>query len=182
MTNEDLKNSIRTVLNFPIQGIEFRDITSLLESPIAFNDALVSMMQIVGRHGGAETIVGIESRGFIFGAPLAWDLSIPFILARKPNKLPNDTYAKEYKLEYGTSTIEIQKNSVISNEGVIIVDDLIATGGTALACADLIHEQWEVAKDQITVLALIDLPDLKGSERLRNNGYNVDTVIEFEGE
>lgn len=182
MISEDLKNSIRTVPDFPIEGIQFRDITSLLENPEAFNDALISMMQALGKDVAVNAIVGIESRGFVFGAPLAWDMSVPFILARKPGKLPNDTYSKDYELEYGKATIEIQKNSAMPASGVVIVDDLIATGGTALACADLIHESWGVPKDEICVLAIIDLPDLKGSDRIRSNGYRVHTLLEFEGE
>jgi adenine phosphoribosyltransferase len=181
MNTQDLKNSIRTVPDFPVAGIQFRDITSLLENPEAFNDALISMMQALGIDVSVKAIVGIESRGFIFGAPLAWDMHVPLILARKPEKLPNDTYSKDYELEYGNATIEIQKNSAMPDSGIVIVDDLIATGGTALACADLIHEHWGVPKDQIFVLAVIDLPDLKGSERIRSNGYNVHTLLEFEG-
>lgn len=182
MNSSDLKNNIRTVPDFPVDGIQFRDITSLLENPEAFNDAIVSMMQVLGKEVSPKAIVGVESRGFIFGSPLAWDLGVPFILARKPGKLPNSTYKKDYSLEYGTSTIEIQKNTAMPDSGIIIVDDLIATGGTALACADLIHEQWGVPKNEISVLAIIDLPDLNGSKKIQNSGYNVRTLLEFEGE
>jgi adenine phosphoribosyltransferase len=182
MNSTDLKNSIRTVPDFPVEGIQFRDITSLLENPDAFNDAIVSMMQVLGKEINVNAIVGIESRGFIFGSPLAWDMGIPLILARKPGKLPNDSYKKDYKLEYGSATIEIQKNSAMPDSGILIIDDLIATGGTALACADLIHENWGIPKDQISVLAVIDLPDLKGSEKIQSNGYNCYTLLEFNGE
>ena len=181
MTNENLKKSIRTVLDFPIKGIQFRDITSLLEVPEAFNDAVISLSHVIGKLGGADAIVGIESRGFIFGSPIAWDHNVPFVLARKPNKLPNDTYKKDYELEYGSATIEIQKNAKLPNTKIVIIDDLIATGGTALACADLIHEFWKVPKKEISIVALIDLPDLKGSTKIRENGYNVETIVEFEG-
>jgi len=174
-----LAEFIRTVHDFPISGIEFRDITSLIEDPTGFHMAIVQLISEVGRFK-ADVLVGIESRGFVFGAPVAWDNSIPFVMARKPGKLPNDTYKKDFDLEYGSTSLEIQKNTDISGK-VVIVDDLIATGGTAIACAELIHEHWHVPKENILILALIDLPDLGGSAKIQELGYGVKTLMEFEG-
>ena len=128
-----------------------------------------------------NTIVGIESRGFVFGAPIARDMDLPFVMARKPGKLPNKTVSKKFKLQYGETELHIQEISPILGK-VVIIDDLIATGGTALACADLIHENWNVPKENILILGVIDLPDLKGSAIIKEQGYNVETLIEFEGE
>jgi adenine phosphoribosyltransferase len=128
-----------------------------------------------------DTIVAIESRGFVFGSAVARDLEVPFVMARKPGKLPNETVSKEFKLEYGETELHLQKISPIQGR-VVVIDDLIATGGTALACADLIHENFDIAKKDILILAVIDLPDLKGSAIIQEQGYNVKTLIEFEGE
>jgi adenine phosphoribosyltransferase len=174
----NLADHIRTVPNFPIDGVQFRDVTSILEHPRAFED---SLRKLTSMCASANTIVGIESRGFVFGAPVANRLAVPFILARKPGKLPNDTVSKSYKLEYGAAELHIQTVSPIFGN-VVIIDDLIATGGTALACADLIHERWNIPKERITICAVIDLPDLKGSAIIAEQGYNVKTLIEFEGE
>jgi adenine phosphoribosyltransferase len=177
---QDLKQAIRTVPDFPIPGIQFRDITSLIENPLAFNKALVDLTNVAFQ---GTKIIGIESRGFVFGAPLARDMDVPFIMARKPGKLPNETFKKEYQLEYGTATLEIQKNTeILPEDKVVIVDDLIATGGTALACAELVHENWNVPKENILVVAVINLTDLGGSAKIVAEGYKVRTLIEYEGE
>ena len=179
--NIDLKDHIRTVSGFPKAGIEFRDITSLLENPKAFNKSLSDLTSL-SMSFGADKIVGIESRGFVFGAPLARDLELPFIMARKPGKLPGHVYRKDYELEYGTASLNIQCNTdIVPDDKVVIIDDLIATGGTAIACADIIHEHFGVPKENIEVLALIDLPTLKGSAIIQEHGYRVNTLIEFEG-
>jgi adenine phosphoribosyltransferase len=175
-----MKDSIRTVLNFPIEGVEFRDITGLLEDPKAFKDSIVALTSQAIQFK-ADVIIGVESRGFVFGSPIAFDLDVPFVMARKPGKLPNKTVSKEFKLEYGETEIHLQLISPIQGK-VVIVDDLVATGGTALACADLIHENWNIPKEDILILAVIDLPDLKGSDLIKEQGYNVGTLIEFEGE
>ena len=175
----EIKDYIRTVIDFPIEGIEFRDITSLVEEPKAFNKSLIELTAHC-MDFKVDTIIGIESRGFVFGSPLARDLEVPFIMARKPGKLPNETVSKEFKLEYGETELHIQKISAIKGK-VVIIDDLIATGGTALACADLIHEQFNIDKENILILAVIDLPDLQGSAIIREQGYNVETLVEFEG-
>jgi len=175
-----MKESIRTVKDFPIPGIQFRDITGLLEDPKAFKESIIALTSAcVGFN--CNTVIGVESRGFVFGSPIAFDLDIPFIMARKPGKLPNKTVSKEFKLEYGETEIHLQEISPIMGN-VVIVDDLIATGGTALACADLIHENWKIPKKNILILSVIDLPDLNGSALIKEQGYNVETLIDFEGE
>jgi len=175
-----MRDSIRTVKNFPIPGIQFRDITGLLENPNAFKQSIIALTSAcVGFN--CNTVIGVESRGFVFGSPIAFDLDIPFIMARKPGKLPNKTVSKEFKLEYGETEIHLQELSPIMGK-VVIVDDLIATSGTALACADLVHENWNISKQNILILAVIDLPDLGGSQLIKDQGYNVKTLIEFEGE
>lgn len=180
--NIDLKDGIRTVPNFPIDGVQFRDITSLIENPDYFNKTLIDLTALC-MIAKATKIVGIESRGFVFGAPIARDMEVPFVMARKPGKLPNDTYSKSFDLEYGSTSLEIQKNTdIVGEDNIVIIDDLIATGGTALACANLIHEHWNVSKDNITILAVIDLPDLGGSAIIEKEGYNVESLIKFEGE
>ena len=175
-----IKANIRTVPDYPIKGIQFRDITSLLENPTAFDDAVLSLLWATSPFH-PKTIIGIESRGFIFAGPVAWDNRIPLVLARKPNKLPNDTYKQDYDLEYGSTTIEIQKNTTIQGP-VVIIDDLIATGGTALACAELVMKHWKIKPKDIMIVAVIDLPDLGGSKLLRDKGFEVKTIVEFEGE
>ena len=178
----DIKQSIRTVPDFPIEGIQFRDITSLLESPEALNKALIDMTASCMMFN-ATKIVAIESRGFIFGSPIARDMELPLILVRKPGKLPNPTYQRSYKLEYGEATIHIQRNSDLTKKDkIVIIDDLIATGGTAKAVAGLISQCWNIPKENILVLALVDLPDLGGSTMIKETGFNVETIIEFEGE
>ena len=172
--------SIRTVLDFPIPGIQFRDITGLLEDPKAFKESIIQLTRECMRFK-SNTIIGVESRGFIFGAPIAFDLDLPLVLARKPGKLPNATVSKSYTLEYGEAELHIQEISPIMGK-IVIIDDLIATGGTALACADLIHENWKIPKKNILILSVIDLPDLNGSKLIREQGYNVKTLIDFEGE
>ena len=177
-----LKDSIRTVPDFPIPGIQFRDITSLIENPEAFNQSLTELTTLAMSFS-ASKLVGIESRGFVFGTPIARDLDIPFVMARKPGKLPNPTHKRDFDLEYGSTSLEIQKVTDINEyDKVVIVDDLIATGGTAIACADLVHECFDVPKENILILAVIDLPSLEGSAIIEKHGYSVNTLIEFEGE
>ena len=145
----DIKDSIRTVPDFPLEGIQFRDITSMLERPEAFNKALISMSSACMSFN-ATKIVAIESRGFIFGSPLARDMELPLILARKPGKLPNPTYQRSYELEYGKATLHIQQNTNLQpSDKIVIVDDLIATGGTAKALASLISQCWNIPKENI---------------------------------
>ena len=140
----DLKKFIRTVNDFPIDGIKFRDITSLIETPEAFIKTCNELTKIT-KEFNAEIVTSIESRGFIFAGTISRDLGLPFVLARKPGKLPNETFQKSFNLEYGSTSIEIQKNTNIrKGQKIVIVDDLVATGGTAIACAELLTENFNV--------------------------------------
>ena len=173
----DIKESIRTVPDFPKKGIQFRDITSMLESPEAFNKALIDMTAECMMFE-ATKIVAIESRGFLFGSPLARDMELPLILARKPGKLPNPTYQRNYTLEYGEATIEVHKDSVGKDEKILIIDDLIATGGTAEAAAKLI----EISDGQVAgFIFIINLFDLPGNNLLKKKSYFTRSLIEFPG-
>ena len=175
----DLKRFIRTVNNFPIDGIIFRDITSLIETPEAFVKTCDELTRIT-KQFNASIVASIESRGFIFAGTIARDLSLPFVLARKPGKLPNDTYIKSFDLEYGSTSIEIQKNTEIKpNQKVVIVDDLVATGGTAIACAELLTENFNVKNEDILILCIIDLTELGGSNLIREKGYSIKTIVNY---
>ncbi len=175
----NLKRFIRTVDNFPIDGISFRDITSLIETPEAFVKTCDELTKIT-QDFDAEIVASIESRGFIFAGTIARDLSLPFVLARKPGKLPNETYKKSFDLEYGSTSIEIQKNTVIkNNQKIVIVDDLVATGGTAIACAELFTEHFNVKNSDILILSIIDLPELGGSKLIKEKGFAIKTIIDY---
>ena len=175
----DLKRFIRTVENFPIDGISFRDITSLIETPEAFVKTCDELTKIT-KEFGANIIASIESRGFIFAGTIARDLSLPFVLARKPGKLPNKTFKKSFDLEYGSTSIEIQKNTNIEKgQRVVIIDDLVATGGTAIACAELLTENFNVEKSDILILCIIDLPELGGSNLIKEQGYNIEMLVSY---
>ena len=175
----DLKKYIRTVDDFPIPGIKFRDITSLIETPKPFRKTCEELTKITEEFS-ADLVVSIESRGFIFAGSVANDLLLPFILARKPGKLPNDTYIKSFDLEYGSTSIEIQKNTNIKKgQRVVIVDDLVATGGTAIACAELLTENFNIERSDILILCIIDLIELGGSQLIIDQGYNVETLVAY---
>ncbi len=175
----NLKEYIRTVDDFPIDGIKFRDITSLIETPDAFVKTCNAMDELT-KAFNPSVVVSIESRGFIFAGSISKVLALPFVLARKPGKLPNESYSKEFDLEYGRTSIEIQKNTLISSDDrVVIIDDLVATGGTAIACAELLTENFGVINENILVLAVIDLPDLGGSKLIVDQGYSVETLVGY---
>ncbi len=175
----DLKRFIRTVENFPIDGISFRDITSLIETPEAFVKTCDELTKIT-KEFGANIIASIESRGFIFAGSIARDLSLPFVLARKPGKLPNKTFKKSFTLEYGSTSIEIQKNTQIkAEEKIVIVDDLIATGGTAIACAELLTQNFRVKNEDILILSVINLTELGGSQLIKEKGFAIKTIIDY---
>ena len=175
----DLKQYIRTVDNFPIAGIEFKDITSLIETPKAFVKTCDELTKIT-KDFSADLVASIESRGFIFAGTIARDLHLPFVLARKPGKLPNETFQKSFDLEYGSTSIEIQKNTIVtSNQKIVIVDDLVATGGTAIACAELFTENFGVKNSDILILGVIDLTSLGGSLLIREKGYAIKTLIDY---
>jgi adenine phosphoribosyltransferase len=172
----DLKQHIRTVPNWPKQGIMFRDITTLIEHPQAFSYVIQRFVERF-RERGITKIAGIESRGFIFGAPLAKELGLPFVLIRKKGKLPAATIGQEYALEYGTDKIEVHTSSLHSNDCVLITDDLIATGGTAKAACELVEK---IGAKVASIAFVINLPDLKGLEKL--SGYDTFHLVDFEGD
>ena len=176
----DLKKFIRTVNDFPIDGIVFRDITSLIETPDAFIKTCDELTKIT-KEFNAEIIASIESRGFIFAGTIARDLGLPFVLARKPGKLPNETFQKSFNLEYGSTSIEIQKNTNIrKGQKIVIVDDLVATGGTAIACAELLTENFNVRNEDILILSIIDLTDLGGSKLIKEKGFSIKTIVDYD--
>jgi len=171
-----LKSSIRTIANWPKEGIMFRDITTLLQNPKAFSYTIEKLKEKYCDKNITK-IAGIESRGFIFGAVLAKEMGLPFILIRKPGKLPSQTIFQEYDLEYGSDRIEIHKDAIDHTDNVLIVDDLLATGGTMGAACKLVEK---LGGNIVSCAIVIDLPDLKGRERLAN--YDVFSLVEFEGE
>ena len=173
----DLKDYIRSVPDYPKKGILFRDITTLIKNENAF---VRTIDEIVKRLSNFkfDKITAIESRGFIFASAISYLLKKPFILLRKKNKLPADRYSVDFELEYGTATIEMHKDSIKNKESVVVIDDLIATGGTAEAAAQII----EMSGGQIAgFLFVINLFDLGGCEKLKKKGYKVENLIEFPG-
>ena len=173
----DLKKYIRSIPDYPKKGILFRDITTLIKDKDAFKECIDQMSKILSGLK-FDKIAAIESRGFLFASALCYNLSKPLILMRKKNKLPAEKYSQEFELEYGKATIEIHKDSISPKEKVIIVDDLIATGGTAEAAARLVEKsQGEVAG----FLFVINLFDLGGKESLEKKGYKTFSLIDFPG-
>ena len=178
MTPEELKALIRTVPDFPRPGIQFRDITTLL----ANGEGLTAAVELISKRAGADgvgAIAGVEARGFIFGAAVASLLMLGFVPVRKAGKLPVPTIGTDYSLEYGEARLEIDPTLIAQGERVIIVDDLLATGGTALAAAQLLRQAGAVVD---RALFVINLPDLGGAERLRAQGIAVEALMEFEGD
>jgi adenine phosphoribosyltransferase len=169
----DYQKFIATVPNFPIEGIMFRDITPLMADGEAFA-AACEELKIFAKEHGAELIVGPESRGFIFGCPIAKDLNVGFVPIRKPNKLPRETISVSYSLEYGTNTLCIHKDAIRPGQKVMIVDDLLATGGTIKAAIELVEKLGGVV---VGLGFLIELEELKGRELL--HGYNIKTLVKY---
>jgi adenine phosphoribosyltransferase len=177
MTRDDLKNLVRAVPDFPHQGILFRDITTLIGNGPGLA-ATVDLLAERAQAAGAETIAGIEARGFIFGAAVAARLGLGFVPVRKPGKLPVPSLALDYALEYGTDTLEVDPGAIGDGQCVVLIDDLIATGGTARAAAQLVR----AAGGRIDLaLFVIDLPDLGGADRLRADAITVDSLFDFPG-
>jgi len=170
----DLKKHIRDVQNFPIEGILFRDITTVLKDPAALKHAIDSMMDLV-KDLEFDTILGPESRGFIFGVPMAYNMGKGFVPVRKAGKLPAPVAKKEYALEYGTATIEIHKDAITPGQRFVIVDDLLATGGTAKAVVDLVEELGGII---VAHLYFIELNGLGGRAVLEEQ--DVRTVLTYE--
>ena len=173
----DLKKFIRSIKDYPKKGILFRDITTLIEDEKAFTE---SINQIVERSKKFEInkIAAIESRGFVFASAVSYLLKKPFIMLRKKNKLPAKTYSVDFELEYGTATIEVHKDSIDKDDSVLIIDDLIATGGTAEAAAKLV----EISGGKVAAFIFaINLFDLGGSDNLIKKGYMVENLMNFPG-
>ena len=173
----DLKDYIRSIQDYPKKGILFRDITTLIKDEIAF-EATINQIVERSKQFKVDKIAAIESRGFVFASAVSYILKKPLIMLRKKNKLPADVHSVDFELEYGTATIEVHKDSISENDSVLIIDDLIATGGTAEAAAKLI----EISKGKIAAfIFVINLFDLGGSENLLNNGYKVENLMDFPG-
>ena len=173
----DLKDHIRSIHDYPKKGILFRDITTLIKNEKAFCDCID---QIVERSKKFKfnKLAAIESRGFVFASAVSYILKKPFILLRKKNKLPGDVHSVDFELEYGTATMEVHKDAIGQDDSVLLIDDLIATGGTAEAAAKLI----EISKGKVAgYVFVINLFDLGGSDNLIKKGYKVENLIEFPG-
>lgn len=167
-----LKEKIRYIQDFPAKGILFRDITPLLEDPKALKSIIVQLAKMF-KGKGIQKVAGVESRGFIFGAPLAVALGVGFVPIRKAGKLPAETIGEEYALEYGTNRIEIHKDAIVKGEKVLLVDDLLATGGTMEACCKLVRA---LGGKIVAAAFVIELKELSGRKRLK--GYPVKVLIE----
>ena len=172
-----IKSSIKSIPNYPKEGIIFRDITSLLEVPSAFK-ATIDLIVEQYRDKGLTKVLGTESRGFIFGAPVALALGLPFELVRKPKKLPRETISQSYQLEYGQDTLEMHIDAISEGDNILIIDDLLATGGTVEATVKLVQRLGGVVKHAAFV---INLPELGGEKRLNNLGVDCYTLVNFEG-
>ena len=173
-----IKSRIRTVPHYPKQGVMYRDITTLLKDPVGFRNTI---KELVNRYTGAkiDMVAAVEARGFIIGAALALQLGVGFVPIRKKGKLPAETIGHDYELEYGTDRIEMHVDAVSKGDCVLLVDDLIATGGTAKAACRLIES---MGGNILECCFVVDLPDLGGRKRLEENGQKVFALCEFEGD
>ena len=173
----DLKKHVRSIPDYPKKGILFRDITTLIKNAQAFkytNDKIIEL----ARRIEFDKVAAIESRGFVFASTVSYQLNKPFILLRKKNKLPAEVHSIDFELEYGKATIEVHKDSIEKNEKILVIDDLIATGGTAEAAAKLIEISGGQVASFIFVINLFDLP---GNNLLKKKGYKTESLIEFPG-
>ena len=173
----DLKKFIRSVPDYPKKGILFRDITTLIKDEKAFEETINQIIE-KSKKFNFNKIAAIESRGFVFASAVAYILKKPFIMLRKKNKLPAETYSVDFELEYGTATIEVHKDSINQDDSVLLIDDLIATGGTAEAAAKLV----EISKGSVSgFIFVINLFDLGGCDNLLKKGYKIENLIDFPG-
>jgi adenine phosphoribosyltransferase len=174
----NIKSHIRTVPNYPRPGIMFRDITTLLKDPVGFR---VTIQEIANHYRGEkiDKIAGIESRGFIVGAPVAFSLGVGFVPIRKKGKLPAEAIGHDYELEYGRDRIEIHVDAIGPGDRVLLLDDLVATGGTAEAASQLIQKMGGTV---VECCFVIDLPDIGGRRRLEKHGLKVFSLCQFEGD
>ncbi|MGJ8693267.1 MAG: adenine phosphoribosyltransferase [Thalassotalea sp.] len=179
--NQDLsliKNAVYTIPNYPIEGIMFRDVMGILENAKAFS-LTIELLAKEFKNQGFTKVVGTEARGFLFGAPLAIALGIGFVPVRKPGKLPRATFSQDYQLEYGQDTLEIHQDALTSKDKVLIVDDLLATGGTIAATTKLIRK---LGAQVSSAAFIISLPELGGEKVLKDADLSVFSLIQFEGE
>ena len=173
----DLKKYVRSIKDYPKKGILFRDITTLIKDPLAFNFAIDKIVEI-SKKVEFDKVSAIESRGFIFASTISYLTNKPLVLLRKKNKLPAEKYSVDFQLEYGESTIEVHKDSIDKNEKILVIDDLIATGGTAEAAAKLIAISEAKVAGFIFIINLFDLP---GNNLLRKKNYFTESLIDFPG-
>ena len=174
----DIRRYIRTIPDYPKPGIQFRDITTLLANKHAFRAAVDELMWPF-LSAGVDYVAGIEARGFILGGAIAHELGLGFVPIRKKGKLPGKTIGRDYQLEYGVDRIEVHADAISKGDKILLIDDLIATGGTAEAAIDLIHDS---GGEVVSAAFVINLPDLGGAEKLRAKGVKVHRLVDFEGE
>ena len=173
----NLKDFIRSIPDYPKKGILFRDITTLIKEEKAFAETINQIIEKSNKYK-FDKIAAIESRGFVFASAVSYLLNKPFIMLRKKDKLPADVHSVDFELEYGTATIQVHKDSINKNENVLIIDDLVATGGTAEAAAKLI----EISKGKVSAfIFVIDLFDLNGANNLKKKGFSVESLMKFPG-
>ncbi|WP_256383054.1 adenine phosphoribosyltransferase [Photobacterium toruni] len=172
-----ITNSIKSIQDYPKPGILFRDVTSLMEVPEAYR-ATIALLAEKYQDQGITKVIGTEARGFLFGAPLALVLGVAFVPVRKPGKLPREVIAESYELEYGKDTLEIHKDAIVAGDKVLLVDDLLATGGTIEATTNLVRRLGGDVNDAAFV---INLPDIGGEARLQGLGLNVYSICDFPG-
>ncbi len=173
----DLKEHIRSIQDYPKKGILFRDITTLIKNEKAFKECIDQIVER-SKKFNFDKIAAVESRGFVFASAISYILDKPFIMLRKKNKLPAEVHSVDFELEYGTATIEVHKDSFTESDNVLIIDDLIATGGTAEAAAKLI----EISKSKVSgFIFVINLFDLGGADNLLKKGYKVENLLDFPG-
>lgn len=175
---KSIKDKIRTIPDFPKKGIQFRDITTLLKDPAGLKDT-IDLIADRYRGGGIDVVVGIEARGFILGSAVAYALGVGFVPVRKKGKLPGETARLEYDLEYGKDEIEIHLDALKQGDRVLLLDDLLATGGTSLAAAKLVEK---LGAKVVEIAYIVDLPDIGGRTRIEKEGYRIFTICEFEGD
>ena len=173
-----IKSRIRTIPNFPKEGIMFRDISTLLSDPEGLQIVVKSLQERYQNRDDIDLIVGIEARGFIIGSLLAYALNKGFVMIRKPGKLPGHTITQEYQLEYGIDAMEIHSDAFAPDTKILLVDDLIATGGTIMAAVALVEKLGGII---LETAFIVDLPDIGGSKKLKENGYKIFALTEFEG-
>lgn len=172
----DLKSSIRSIPDWPIEGVIFRDLTTLMQNPEAYRKACDVFFDRY-KDMNIDKVIGIDARGFVFGAVLAYQLNVGFIPVRKKGKLPHNTVSAQYTLEYGKNTVEMHADALAKGEKVVIIDDLIATGGTIEAAVKLVKQ---LGADILECGFIVELPDLKGRDKIKDQ--NIFAICEFEGE